>query len=245
MLFPPTDAEEQARVRARISMIHNPDNPAAVLVGCAQQCWRVFARWPRHPLLTCPENAPGALEWQRVQGRFVGRANFALYGVGKQRPRGRDSRRRRRARVSRDRGEHGTRVDGARIDAGSSEGRRRLSGLFGSGRPSAASRFCVFFHGQIPILKMVRNELTANCADILLATPSLCCDRRTSKHRSCLPPGVQGSNLIAGAIMVVGTREAFCAKDAAKSVPERLCARSWQTKRQQNSAARVRAGADR
>jgi hypothetical protein len=24
-----TDAEEQARVRARISMIHNPDNPAA------------------------------------------------------------------------------------------------------------------------------------------------------------------------------------------------------------------------
>jgi hypothetical protein len=33
MLFPPTDAEEQARVRARISMIHNPDNPAAALVG--------------------------------------------------------------------------------------------------------------------------------------------------------------------------------------------------------------------
>jgi hypothetical protein len=33
MLFPPTNAEEQARVRARISMIHNPDNPAAALVG--------------------------------------------------------------------------------------------------------------------------------------------------------------------------------------------------------------------
>jgi hypothetical protein len=33
MLFPPTDAEEQARVRARISMIHNPDNPTAALVG--------------------------------------------------------------------------------------------------------------------------------------------------------------------------------------------------------------------
>jgi hypothetical protein len=33
MLFPPTNAEEQARVRARISMIQNPDNPAAALVG--------------------------------------------------------------------------------------------------------------------------------------------------------------------------------------------------------------------
>jgi hypothetical protein len=83
MLFPPTNAEEQARVRARISMIHNPDNPAAALVGRtfesaagalgveptiahihgladtgAQQCWRVFARWPRHP--PCPESAPAS-----------------------------------------------------------------------------------------------------------------------------------------------------------------------------------------
>jgi hypothetical protein len=71
-------------------------------------------------------------------------SRIARLSVGKQRPGSRDSCACRRARIGRDRGENGARINGRRVDTVGREGRQRLGGGLGTAWP--ASVWLFVFH---------------------------------------------------------------------------------------------------